>query len=76
MFDTLICQIGKYAETQPDKLAAAFKKEQLSYGQLYRKIISVAALIRQEGVKAGDRVAFSALSKPEPGSGCSSPAYR
>ena len=65
MFDTLICQIGKYAETQPDKLAAAFKKEQLSYGQLYRKIISVAALIRQEGVKAGDRVAFSALSKPE-----------
>ena len=65
MFDTLICQIGKYAETQPDKLAAAFKKEQVTFGQLYRKIISVANMLNEEGVKAGDCVVFSALSKPE-----------
>lgn len=65
MTDTLIYRLRTLTQTQPDKTAVAFKKETLSYEQLYRKIQGVSAILRQKGIRPGDRVAFCAVSKPE-----------
>ena len=63
--DTLVNRISELAEKQPDKIALAFKKEQLTYGQLFSKIIAVSEGLKELGVVKGDRVCFSAISKPE-----------
>ncbi len=66
MFDTLVNRILRLAEDQPDKLAVAFKKEQLTFRGLADKMISIGNhLAAVNGVKQGDRVLFTALSKPE-----------
>ena len=41
MFDTLVNRILRLAEDQPDKLAVAFKKEQLTFRGLADKMISI-----------------------------------
>lgn len=63
--ETLLERIIQYGESQSNKLASAFKKETLTYGQLTMRILAMGRLLREMGVKPGDRVAFSALSKPE-----------
>jgi len=65
MFDTLVNRVRKLSLTQPDKLAIAFKKEKLTYNELYEKTVLVASRLRALGVHKGDAVLFSALSKPE-----------
>ena len=65
MFDTLIRRIFGLAASQPDKTAVAFKKDSLSYRMLADKIRAVGANLAAMGVKRGDRVLFTALSKPE-----------
>lgn len=65
MVETLICRIKTLAETQADKTALAFKNDSLSYSELDRKIRDVASRMSELGVERGDRVLFSALSKPE-----------
>lgn len=65
MFDTLVNRICALGELQQDKMAVAFKEERLSYAQLRDRMLRIASLIRQKGVNPGDRVAFSAVSKPE-----------
>lgn len=65
MFDTLVNRISQLAVCQPDKLAVAFKKEQLTYRQLNERIILIGRRLAGMGVKRGDRVLFTALSKPE-----------
>ena len=65
MFDTLINQIMKLSQQQPEKLAVAFKKEQLTYQQLMRKIELIGARLADMGIKKGNRVLFTSLSKPE-----------
>lgn len=66
MFDTLIHRIGELAEVQPDQLAVAFKKDCLTYQELYRKIQTTGSVLRERfGVKKNDRVMLTALSKPE-----------
>ncbi|MDE7297558.1 MAG: AMP-binding protein [Lachnospiraceae bacterium] len=65
MFDTLVNRIFELAAAQPDKLAVAFKKERLSYRELAGKIRSVGAQLAAMGVCRGERVLFTALSKPE-----------
>ena len=65
MFDTLISRIICLSEEQPDKLAVAFKKEQLSYHQLKEHICTMAEGLKELGVNSSDRVLFTALSKPE-----------
>ena len=65
MYDTLICQLERLAKAQPDKLAVAFKTEQLTYKALYEKIVTVAEGLVALGISRGDRVVFTALSKPE-----------
>ena len=62
---TLINRIGELAEKQPKKTALAFKKEQLTYEQLFERIIGVSEKLKELGINPGDRVCFSALSKPE-----------
>lgn len=64
-FDTLVKRIRELASVQPDKLAVAFKKEQLTYAELNKKICGICAVLKELGVEKGDRVCFSAVSKPE-----------
>ena len=64
-FDTLLNRACLLCQTQPDKLAVAFKKEQLTYAGLYKKVLGIASLLKKEGILPGDRVCFSAVSKPE-----------
>ena len=63
--DTLLRRVKELAITQPDKEAVIFKKETVTYGQLYSRIKKAAAILSKYGVKRGDRVLFTALSKPE-----------
>ncbi len=65
MVDTLIARIEELSQTQGDKEAVIFKKEALTYGQLSRAIKRAGAILSSFGVKRGDRVLFTALSKPE-----------
>ncbi|MBO4862766.1 MAG: AMP-binding protein [Eubacterium sp.] len=63
--ETLVNRIRVLAEEKQGSLAVAFKKQSLTYGELYRVSCSMARVLLKEGVKKGDRVSFSAVSKPE-----------
>lgn len=63
--DTLVNRIGELAASQPEKLAVAFKTEQVTYGQLFAKAVQIAEQLEKLGVEKGDRVCFTAVSKPE-----------
>lgn len=65
MYDTLVNRILELASNQPDKLAVAFKKEQLTYGELAKRMELIARRLSWMGVKKGDCVLFSAVSKTE-----------
>ncbi len=65
MTDTLIRRIAELSGKYPEKLAVVFKKEKLTYKELYDRIRGVAAFLCKKGVKTGDRVCFSAVSSPE-----------
>lgn len=65
MTDTLVNRMLSLAKSQPDRLAAAFKKESLSYRQLCDRMLSLSDRLKREGIQKGERVAFSAVSKPE-----------
>ena len=65
MIDTLIRKFFELEEKQPEKVAVAFKNEQLTYKQLCERICGMAAVLRENGVEKSDRVCFMALSKPE-----------
>lgn len=40
--DTLVNKIIKLSQEQPDKTAVAFKKEKLTYKQLFDKVLGIA----------------------------------
>lgn len=63
--ETLVSKIIELADSQPDKIAVAFKKEQLSYVQLRDKMVDIAGRLCELGIVKGDLVPFSATSKPE-----------
>lgn len=65
MENTLWNRLEFLAESQPDKLAVAFKKERLTWRELLGKASGMAEFLCQQGVKQGDRVCYSAVSKPE-----------
>lgn len=65
MTEMLVNRIMELAISQPDKPAVAFKKEMLTYRQLLNKIQGIARILRENGVTDGDRVCFSAVSRPE-----------
>lgn len=53
------------AQSQPEKQALLFKKESLSYSELADLIVKCAGFLSGLGIRKGDRVLFTALSKPE-----------
>ena len=63
--DTLFNRVKNLSETQPDKAAVCFKKECLTYKELFDVAYSMSVQLKEEGIKPGDRVAYSAISKPE-----------
>lgn len=63
--DTLIRKIAKLAESNPNKAAIIFKQDTVTYHELYMRIIAAGELLKKEGINVGDRVCFTALSKPE-----------
>ncbi len=65
MINTLVNRVFELANTIPDKTAVAFKKEKLSYKELAIKALGLSEFLKSEGIQAGDRVCFSAVSKPE-----------
>lgn len=62
---TLITRIMEIVLEKPDKLAVAFKKEQLTYCELSEKIKSIGSCLANIGIQKGDRILFTTLSKPE-----------
>lgn len=56
--------VRHHALRTPDRTALAYAGETVSYGELWRRINAVAALLRQRGVKAGDRVALFMKNSP------------
>ena len=63
--DTLVNRIHELSCLQSDKMAVAFKKEVLSYSELFEASLHMALLLKELDVKKGDSVSFSAVSKPE-----------
>lgn len=62
--DTLVERISELKETNPDKTAVVYQQETLSYQQLYRKMVGISSILKKMGIQPGDRVAFSAVSRP------------
>lgn len=65
MTEILVDRIRELAVSQPDKPAVVFKKEVLTYGQMWNKVQGMAEILRENGVSDGDRICFSAVSRPE-----------
>ena len=65
MIQTLVQRIAELAAVQPDKPAVCFKKDMLTYAQLFEQIKAAGSLLRKMGLQRGDRVLYTALSKPE-----------
>lgn len=63
--DNLFNRLIDLSTVCPDKKAVVFKGEYLTYRELCRRIASMAEQLAKEGVEQGDRVCFSAVSKPE-----------
>ena len=65
MFDTLVNRIMELAVSKPEQMAAAFKKERVTYRALSQKMTAVGSALQKMGIARGDRVVFTAVSKPE-----------
>lgn len=63
--DNLLNRLIDLSMACPDKQAVIFKEEQLTYRELCRRIRGMAEIIQAEGIAHGDRVCFTAVSKPE-----------
>ena len=65
-FDTLVEAVLFHAETSGDKPAVILKDEVLTYGELALLVRRIAFLFHERyGIKAGDRVMISGVSRPE-----------
>lgn len=63
--DTLLHRMGELAQSQPTKAAVIFKSDTVTYEQLYTRILGAARVLEAEGAVKGDRICFTAVSKPE-----------
>ena len=63
--DKLVSRMAVLAEEQPDRAAVIFKNEAVTYAELNRGIYAAAGRLKAEGIRRGDRVAYSAVSRPE-----------
>lgn len=62
---SLVKKIMELGQSCPDKAAVCFKKETVTYGQLAAAAFRMADILRENGIRRGDKVCFSAVSKPE-----------
>lgn len=66
MYQTITEAVLAHAKNTPDKLAVAFKKQQLTYAQLAASIRVMAGVLASEyQIQAGDFVMLQGMSKPE-----------
>ena len=63
--ETFSERVMRFGEEIPDKEALVFRKESVTFGALKMRVRKAAAFLAECGVKKGDRVLFSAPSKPE-----------
>lgn len=64
--ETIVQAVLAHGQETPDKLALALKAQQVTYGQLCRRIVAAALRLQKEhGVQKDDLVMISAVSKPE-----------
>lgn len=63
--DTLLRRIFELANDAPERIAVCFKEKQISYLELAEQTIKCGLKLKDMGTKSGDRVVFSAISKPE-----------
>ena len=61
----LACHIMSLAKSQPQKPAVLFKKEVLTYKDLAERVERCGVFMSGLGIQKGERVLFTALSKPE-----------
>lgn len=62
---TLLKKIMEIANTAPDRTAICLKEKQVSYGELCKLVVLCGNKLKKMGLKNGDRVVLSAVSKPE-----------
>lgn len=66
MYRTIVEAVLSHGKETPDKLAVAFKKNQVTYAELCGQIKSIAYKLRNEyDVQKGDFVMLAGVSKPE-----------
>ncbi len=66
MYRTIVEAVLAHGEEQPEKLAVAFKTQQVSYGELCRLMRGMALILSDRyQIGKGDFVALAAVSKPE-----------
>ena len=63
--ETLVGKILAYGDSKAEKNAVCFKNVTVTYGELKKRVMGMAALLRGMGVGKGDRVMLNAVSKPE-----------
>ena len=56
--------VDQWAAQRPAKVALRFEEEAIRYGELARRIAATEAMLRAEGIGAGDRVAWLGLNHP------------
>ena len=63
--ETLVRKIAEHAREIPDQTAVIFKKDELTYRELYTRICCAGKLFREMGIRRGDRVMYTSQSKTE-----------
>ncbi len=63
--ETLVEKVLAYGDSQAGKNAVCFKNVTVTYGELKKQIMGMAARLQGMGVKKGERVMLNAVSKPE-----------
>lgn len=63
--ETLVGKVLAYGDSKAEKNAVCFKNVTVTYGELKKRVMGMAVLLRGMGVGKGDRVMLNAVSKPE-----------
>ena len=61
----LLEQVRAHAQNVPERVALRCGDEAIAYGGLWARVQTAAASLLQQGVQAGDRVAWLGLNHPD-----------
>ena len=64
MSGRLLDRIREFSQSRPSRAALCFRKEQVTYGQLWDRVCRSAGKLSEAGVRPGECAAYSALSRP------------